>query len=120
MTIALPFHSQLNTSDDYQTATASPSAAGYGKDDAQMLPFFGIAFQGIFRVRMGIRLALFVIDLSFFQYLPYLFFGDVAAVHPASGMAGEDEMADMSVHRVAARLTCLSTTDKQHHQQPSQ
>jgi len=109
MTIALPFHSHLDTGDDYQAALASPSAGGYGKDNSQMLSFFGIAFQGIFRVRMGIRLALFVIDLAFFQYLAYFFFRDVAAVHPASGMAGEDEMIDVPVDRL-----CCLPTGKQH------
>jgi len=63
---------------------------------------------------MGIRLTLFVIDLPLFQYLPYLFFGDVAAIHPAFGMTGEDKMIGMAVDWVRARLPCLPAPGQQH------
>jgi hypothetical protein len=116
MTVALPFHSQLDTGNDHQAALASPSAVGYGKDDPQMLPFLCMAFYSVFRVRTGVRLTFFVVDLPAFQYLPYLFFRDVAAVHPASGMAGKNKMMGMPVNRLFC-LPSLSAPDKQHHKQ---
>jgi len=113
MTIALPFHSQFDTGNDYEAAFTPLSAGGHGKDDTQMLPFFGITFESVFWVRMRVRLALFVIDLPSFQYFPYLFFRDMAAVHPAPGMTGEDKMADMPVDRPAVSALCLPA-GKQH------
>jgi len=101
----LPFYPQFDAGDDYQAIVGSRSPLGYGKYNTQMLPFFCMAFHGIFGVRMSVGLAFPVVDLSFFQYLPDLFFGDMPAFHTTAGMMGEYQMADMTIDRPS--LNCL-------------
>jgi hypothetical protein len=62
-----------------------------------MLSFHGLAFHRIFGIGMGQGLALVFVDLAVVQDLADLFLGDMAAVHPAAGVAGQDEAVGVTV-----------------------
>jgi hypothetical protein len=58
------------------------------------------AFDGIFRIGSGRRLALAHIDLPGLQDFPYFIFINMPAGHPAAGMFGQDETGICPVKRV--------------------
>ena len=90
LTITWPLRIQINTGNHQH-----PVIFGC-KDDPNVLFVVGDAFQGI-GLAPAIVLYLIVIDHSFFQYLFYLAFINMPAVHAAAGVFGIKDMAGAAV-----------------------
>jgi hypothetical protein len=106
--MADPFLSQVNDRNDDHIAVIR------GKYDTYLLPVARGAFQRIFGVGTGGRFAFALIYPPLFKYFFHFLFIDMAAIHPATGMFGIDQLTVTSVKRIGAgRPERLLFKDKQ-------
>src|SRR5450432_20174 len=82
-----PFHPEFNAGYDDQFFTFRRN------DNAQMLSFIRKSFYSPFGIRFSIRLTFPIIDGSIIQYFMDFLLGDMPAIHAATGVFGEDELA---------------------------
>ena len=82
-----PFHAEFYAGDDNQLCVFG------GNDDTQMLLFCSVSFNGVFWIRTAIGLALAVINRSLIQHFMNFLCRNMTAIHPASGMSGENQFS---------------------------
>jgi hypothetical protein len=78
------------------TGNHDDTPAGGCKDNPQVLPVGTVIFQRVFRVGISPHITFTIVDPAFPQNLHYFLPADLAAVHPATGMAAENKLSGIT------------------------